>query len=161
MTPLVSEVTFDRICLAAGFALGTGFGACLCTLARTLPSIESLLRRYIKHDNIGFEEVGEKFTRYTMAHNRYFRLFIHQMHAPVPPPVCHDHPWSFVSLILNGGYWESEDGKEFVWRRPGSILYRRAEFAHTVKTAGPEHRAWSVVIAGPYRRQWGSKSCPA
>lgn len=121
--------------------------------------IERLLRWAIPHVDIGWRDIGEEFTRYTVASNRFFRVFIHQMHAPIAPPKCHDHPWSFVSLILTGGYWESSNGKDFTFYKPGSVLFRRAEFAHTVKTNPPEHSAWTLVITGPYRRQWQNKDC--
>lgn len=121
--------------------------------------IERFLRWAIPHDDIGWRDIGEEFTRYNVANNRYFRIFIHQMHAPIAPPKCHDHPWSFVTFIVKGGYWETTDGENFTWRAPGSILYRPAAFAHTVKTNPPEHKSWSVVVAGPTVRQWQNKDC--
>lgn len=119
--------------------------------------IEKLLRRFISHDDQGWEEVGEKFTRYNVWKTRWFNIYIHQMWSPIAPPVCHDHPWSFVSLILRGGYWESTDGQTFIFRKPGRILYRPAEWAHTVKTV--DRYAWSIVVTGSYKRNWENHDC--
>jgi hypothetical protein len=119
--------------------------------------IERLLRRFIPHEDIGWIEIGERFTRYFVWRSRWFNVFIHQMYAPIAPPLCHDHPWSFVSLVLKKGYWESTDGQTFAWRPSKSILYRPAEFRHTVKT--DNETAWSLVVTGPKRRQWGNHEC--
>lgn len=119
--------------------------------------IERLLRRFIKHEDIGWKDIGEKFTRYLVLQSRWFNVFIHQMSAPIAPPKCHDHPWSFVSFVIRGGYWESTDGVNFEFRAPGTILYRKAEHAHTVKNA--PGLAWTVVITGPARRKWQNKDC--
>lgn len=88
----------------------------------------------------------------------------------------HDHPWSFVSLILWGGYWEHT--AEFVfgdprydyrdsvsglpstrrtWHGPGSILRRPAPSPHRLEL--PRGRsAWTLVITGPRTREWGFRT---
>lgn len=121
--------------------------------------LEKLMRRYIPHDDIGWESVGEKFTRYNIVRCRWFNLYIHQMWSPIAPPMCHDHPWAFVTFILMGGYWESQDGKTWTFRRPFSVLYRPAEFRHTVKTV--DKYAWSCVVTTRRQRQWHDYDCEA
>lgn len=119
--------------------------------------IEKLLRRFIPHDDIGWESLGEKFTRYNVVKCRWFNLYIHQMWSPIAPPLCHDHPWSFVTFIIRGGYWESTDGETFTFRKPGRVLYRPAAWAHTVKTV--DHYAWSVVVTSRTTRKWANRDC--
>jgi hypothetical protein len=117
-----------------------------------------LLRRFIKHEDLGWKELNEKFTRFLVVESKYFSVFIHKLDGPIAPPKCHDHPWSFVSFILRGGYWESADGFTFHFRAPGEVIYRRAEHAHTVKTIPPTV-AWTLVITGPIRRKWKNHDC--
>ena len=65
----------------------------------------------------------------------------------------HDHPWTFISIILKGGYKEVTDS----WTRfqpPGSILFRPAEWRHRV-IIEPGKVAWTLVFAGRARRRWG------
>jgi hypothetical protein len=119
--------------------------------------LEKLLRRFIPHDDIGWESVGEKFTRYNLLKCRLLNVYIHQMWSPIAPPVCHSHPWAFVTFILRGGYWETRDNETWVFRKPGRVLYRPAKFRHTVKTV--DHYAWSFVITGPYSNQWANHNC--
>ena len=69
----------------------------------------------------------------------------------------HDHPWSFVSIIIKNGYWEYRPGMKKIWRGPGSINYRKAETLHRVTLLEEGYNAkpsWSIVFIGPFRRKW-------
>jgi hypothetical protein len=81
----------------------------------------------------------------------------------------HDHPWSFVSVILWGGYWEhrpdpwaheSEAGaaaRHVSYRRwfgPGSVLRRPAPSIHRLELPLGK-TAWSLVFTGRRLREWG------
>lgn len=74
----------------------------------------------------------------------------------------HDHPFDFVSLLLTGGYFETAplDGLTSnadtlramrFWPR-FSVLRRRAEDLHALTLDRP---VWTLVYAGPKRREWG------
>lgn len=115
------------------------------------------LLRYLPHKDIGWKEIGEKFTRYTLANTRWFRVYLHQLDAPEWHPQCHSHPWDFVALLLWRGYYEQIEGKVHR-RRPGSILWRPAETIHNVVTKGT---SWSLIVTGPKRREWSLLTCPA
>ncbi len=115
-----------------------------------------ILKWLLPYRDIGWTEIGEEFTRFTFFTCRWLTIYIHRLYAPNPHPDCHDHPWSFVTFILKGGYWETTNGQDWCWRRPGSILYRPAEFSHNVVTRDV---AWSVVITGPKKREWGFNVC--
>ena len=117
--------------------------------------MRQLLKRIFAHKEIGWTEIGEEFTRYTLLRTRFGNAYLHRLKALNVPPQCHDHPWSFVTFILRGGYWEFHDGA-WTWRRPGSILFRPAEFSHNVVTKGV---AWSIVIVSRKRRDWGFHRC--
>ena len=64
----------------------------------------------------------------------------------------HDHYWSYLTIILKGGYWETTENGTF-WRGPGYIGFRKASDRHSLKI--PEGKtAWTLLIAGPNK---GSK----
>ena len=64
----------------------------------------------------------------------------------------HDHYWSYITIILKGGYWETNENGTF-WRGPGYIGFRKATDRHSLKI--PEGKpAWTLLLAGPNK---GSK----
>lgn len=65
----------------------------------------------------------------------------------------HDHPMSFVSLILAGGYIEHRPHQAPRRCAPGSVVVRRAEDMHRLQLIGKD--AWTLVLTGPVRRAWG------
>lgn len=113
---------------------------------------------------------------YAMGFKR--NLYLHRFHRS-DEDVLHDHPWSFWSLILWGGYreWTREPG--FVpethsrkipggftfpcveslighWYGPLSLLKRPAEWIHRVEIEERlRGRVWTLVWTGPKARQWG------
>ena len=129
---------------------------------RDLPSqswIESVLRRFLPHKEIGWQEIGEVFFRYNLIKTRWFNLYLHQLDAPNWHPAgCHDHPWWFVTILLRGGYLE-KNGGELKRHGPGEILYRPASFSHDIIT--PYGRSWSLVLTGPKSHNWGFQQCEA
>jgi hypothetical protein len=116
----------------------------------------SLLRRIFPHKEIGWKEINEKFTRYTLLKTRWFNVYLHELDAQEWHPQCHDHPWSFLTLLLWNGYFE-QVGDKFYRRRAGSILYRPANFSHNVTT--PYGKSWSIVITSRKTRDWGFVDC--
>lgn len=86
----------------------------------------------------------------------------------------HDHPWSFLSLILWGGYWEHRAfieshnckydirlaGKPVTirrWHGPGSVLWRPAPSPHRLELL-LGRSAWTLVFTGPKKREWGFRT---
>ena len=64
----------------------------------------------------------------------------------------HDHYWSYITIILKGGYWETNENGTF-WRGPGYIGFRKASDRHSLKI--PKGKpAWTLLLAGPNK---GSK----
>lgn len=111
----------------------------------------SLLSRVFPAEEIGWEDIGERFTRYRVLVTPWFRIFVHRLWCPNWHPQGHDHPWSFLAIVLSGGYWEQTPFGRF-WRSPGTFLWREAEYVHNVATG--RRVSWSLVITGPKRRQW-------
>ncbi len=113
------------------------------------------LLQWIPHRELGWAEIGEEFTRYTLFRSPWFIVYLHRLKAQTAHPECHDHPWSFVAFLLWGGYSEFHDGV-WVWRRPGSVLWRPAEWSHNVVTRDV---SWSVIVTGRKKREWGFQGC--
>jgi hypothetical protein len=103
--------------------------------------------------NIGDGKGNTFFLRYHVFKCRWFSIFLHEFMRSDSDRCLHDHPWPFISIVLRGGYTEQmPDGMHR--RRPGSILFRRANAAHRIEI-DPDTRPWSLVIVGRKSRDWG------
>ena len=78
-------------------------------------------------------------------------------------PIMHDHPWSYMTIVIKGGYWEhtpvfnNEDKMiaEFqTWRGPGSIIYRKANEYHWLELEDGKP-ATTLFFMGSQQREWG------
>lgn len=107
------------------------------------------------------DRTGEKLyllRRWLFGHRTSkWALMHHTMY--LPDEACHhDHPWSFITLILSGGYTEEitrEDGSQYTrHNRPGMILWRPATHTHRIASL-PRGKATTLVLRFPYQRSWG------
>lgn len=101
--------------------------------------------------------------RWRLLHNRFFGLRVHNIVRSDADRELHDHPFSFVSIILAGGYWEhTVDGRK-TWYGPGSVIFRSADVLHRLELdksypnepMSVECPAWTIVLRGPETRVWG------
>lgn len=102
---------------------------------------------------------------YIFLKNRKWFPFNITLHKIVrsDDPILHDHPWSYLTVILRGGYWEhtpifDTNGKiltEFqTWRGPGSIIYRKANEYHWLEL-DEDKPATTLFFMGAQQREWG------
>ena len=91
-----------------------------------------------------------------------FNMFVHKFLKGDPDDV-HDHPWSYATLILKGGYYEwipqfNADGTKSCevrkWRGPGHFRRCGAKSYHRIELADGV-TAWTLVMPGPKQRDWG------
>lgn len=112
-------------------------------------------------------EAGDPYLVRWAINLPWFGIKLHHILRSDEDRDCHDHPWSFLSIILLGGYWEhrpvrmvgemgDEASRETTrrWHGPGSVLWRPAPSVHRLELP-VERTAWSLVFTGPKRREWG------
>lgn len=104
-------------------------------------------------------------TRLHVLKTPWFAVMVHWLNHPDPEPYLHDHPVSFLSLILRGSYCEVH-----TTNRPGNavrtadgsyvVMTRRAWFnwvpyhkRHTIVAVAP--RTTTLCFNGPARQVWG------
>lgn len=105
-------------------------------------------------------------------------LRLHHILSADEEPYPHDHPFSFTSLVLRGGYthayrrwrhpwdWKFYEGKRtrtpgLPWYAPEEIRQCRAgqwwsmggEDVHRILRVMPN--TWTLVVSGPKRKSWG------
>ena len=88
-------------------------------------------------------------TRLHLVKTPWFSVYLHWLNTPDPEPWQHDHPVTFLSLILQGHYWEVR-GLRYHCR----WLYNwmRATDAHRIVSVS---HVVTLVVAGPVTRRWG------
>ena len=73
-------------------------------------------------------------------------------------PTLHDHPWSYATFIIKGGYYENTPNGRF-WRGPGHFRYRNASDLHYLEldkdADGNEIPCWSLFFMGRKAGAWG------
>lgn len=115
--------------------------------------IRRLIEKLPKKD-IGDGKGNVFFWRHTVLKTPWFAVYLHRFERSDADRCLHDHPWPFISLILRGGYFEDMvDGRH--WRRPGTVLVRRAEAAHRIELDPGRPKPWSLVVVGRKARAWG------
>ena len=91
-------------------------------------------------------------------------VLLHRIDAPDPGLDLHDHPWSFASIVLRGGYTEEWGrvtnavphdirGRGFRSWGAGSIHRMPLNRAHRITAVKPG--TVTLVLHGPRRRRWG------
>lgn len=101
----------------------------LCATAnRALPDHKSL---------VGYME------RRTLLHIGRLHIRLHRITSSDATPFLHSHPFSYVSLILRGGYTE-ETLKGTTHHRSGSILWRSSSTHH--RLAAVDDRTLTLFI---------------
>lgn len=91
--------------------------------------------------------------RYHLFRCPWFGIWIHKMLRSDHDRALHDHPFSFISFILKGGYSEVTD-IGILDHTPGDVLVRPAEWRHRV-VLEPGKFSWNLLLVGRRRRLWG------
>jgi len=98
----------------------------------------------------------------------WFGIMFHRIFRPDNQRDLHDHPWSFLSLVLRGSYVEdvpcansrccspAEIGcaAPTHQRRVRWLNFKRAEDRHSIRSVS-RRPIWTLVFTGPKRRTWG------
>lgn len=111
-----------------------------------------------------------EFLRIGPKKKPWFKGMIHYFPPHVTDRDPHDHPRSFVTAILRGGYLNTEtvpiyppldlgggEMQEFMdeleWMSAGMVKFRKSSHTHLTETT--DAGAWTFVIMGPERQSWG------
>lgn len=92
----------------------------------------------------------------------WFGAYIHDIYKPDLDADPHDHPWSFISIVLQGGYTEElhpipnvlrDEKRRQTWRR-FSIHRMNTYTAHRIIDLKGGHTK-TLILVGPRRSNWG------
>ena len=90
--------------------------------------------------------------RWYLVECPWFTLLVQCIGGPDESGDLHDHPWSFLSILLRGSYGERTNaGSRHVER----FNFKWAEDFHTIEWLWMGRPVWSFLFCGPRRRVWG------
>ena len=125
--------------------------------------LDKIGRKRIVMDRQNNEPYLERYYLFLKERKKFpFNIFLHHFLKGDPDDV-HDHPWSYATIILKGGYWEwlpqfnnkgQKIGELAVWRGPGHFRLCRAESYHRIEL-DPDVQCWTLFMPGPQKREWG------
>lgn len=84
-------------------------------------------------------------------------LYLHRLGTPDSRPTLHDHPWSFLSIVLRGGYIEQRlnlHDRSLRTRHIRFVNVMRRDDAHYIKSLD-RTPTWTLLLVGKRRRTWG------
>ena len=81
-----------------------------------------------------------------------FNAYLHKI-VLSDEPILHDHPWSWGTFIISGGYWEHTPEGTF-WRAPGTMRTRSSTDLHWLELED-DKPCWTLFWHGRRRRTWG------
>ncbi len=115
--------------------------------------LEKLGRKRIVMDRLYNEPYLERYYLFLKDRKKFpFNIFLHHF-LKGDLDDLHDHPWSYSTLILKGGYWETTPAGRF-WRGPGHFRYCKANSMHRVELE-PGVECWTLFMPGQQQRDWG------
>src|SRR6266705_1293487 len=98
--------------------------------------------------------------RYKIVDTMFGYVYLHNIQRPDEDKDPHDHPWNFMSVLLNGGYDECLFGDDAAVRGPiierrarGSVSVRGKDTIHKIVSVLPA--TWTLVVCTPRYREWG------
>jgi hypothetical protein len=104
---------------------------------------------------------SEYITRLHVVKTPWWAICVHWINKPDPEPYLHDHPVSFLSVILRGGYSEKvgigilSDPWEHVFKieRRNWFNWVPSSHKHTICAVDPN--TVTLCFMGPKTREWG------
>lgn len=102
-------------------------------------------------DRIEDGEAADYMRRYHLRYGRRQGIRFHHILGSDPGPWLHDHPWDFVSVLIQGGYTEITEQGQVRYDAP-CVIQRKAETPHRLIV---DHPVWTYVVTGRLRRTWG------
>lgn len=108
------------------------------------------LDKHLEHRDI--QKDGSLYMRrYYLFQSKWVSVFIHYILRGDDDRYLHDHPWSFIAILLTGSYVEEDlTGFHRIW--PFMPRFRRATYLHRLHLHKP---VWTVFIHFRRTRKWG------
>lgn len=121
--------------------------------------ISKLIRKLLLVKEITSKDGIVHFRRYRLLQLPWFAIYIHQICRSDEDIYPHDHPWHFLSFILEGSYIESSRYyPDFILTKieqfySGNVITHHRQDVHKIKLVSNE--VWTLVFAAGKHKDWG------
>lgn len=117
--------------------------------------LEKCDRKRIIKDRVDNDEYLIRYYLFLKDRKTFpFNIFLHKF-LKSDTEDLHDHPWSFTTVILWGGYWEYRPNQPKTWYGPGSVIFHDATDFHRIELDKDVPDTWTLFIPGKRCRGWG------
>ena len=89
--------------------------------------------------------------RYYMGGLFGYQCWLHRFLRPDSERHLHNHPWTAISVVLRGYYWEELPDGTGNYRAVGTVARIRHDHVHRVFYAKPD--TWTLMLVGR-KRHW-------
>ncbi len=122
--------------------------------------IKEIIRKLFLIREIVSKKGEVHFQRYRILQTSLFSIYIHHILKSDEDKHPHNHPFSFLSIILKGGYverlWNLKNNKyemDYTASLAGSYIYRNTKQFHHITLVDP---TWTLVFVGKRTNdKWG------
>jgi hypothetical protein len=122
-------------------------------------SVDGVRWALMKKFEIPFKDGKIYLRRWRILQTPAFAIYLHTMYTGDSTPIPHNHPWTFRSFILKGGYTErfQRDATSSIrerhwgwlsWHRMGINAYHSIRCLDATPT-------WSLLFVGRRVQSWG------
>jgi hypothetical protein len=95
--------------------------------------------------------------RWVIADTPWFKLYIHKIARSEDLGIYHDHPWPFMSIMLENGYTEEikkpSGACERTVYKPGDVIFHKPGTPHRLELIN-DKPCWTLFMCGPQVRKW-------
>ena len=119
--------------------------------------LDKIGRKRIVMDRVNNEPYLERYYVFLKDRKSFpFNIFVHKF-LKSDPDDLHDHPWSYFTFILKGGYYEWIPGVNCEirkWRGPGHFRMCKANSLHRIELK-EGITCWTLFVPFAKVREWG------
>ena len=94
------------------------------------------------------------FRRWRILSTPWFKICLHGIYKADEDKHLHNHPWSFISIVLKGSYTERLPNSKLNPRFPMGLAYRKKDQYHKIEDLHSP-AVYTLNLMWGFRETWG------
>lgn len=96
------------------------------------------------------------FRRWNIISTPWFNIYLHGIYKRDEELHLHNHPWTFISIVLKGWYSEKLEGGHLNVRYPGNFVKRKPDDFHKIDSIHSKS-VYTLNFVWNKQNTWGYK----